>query len=46
MLLDELAAQHFKRRERVLGQASEDAAVVMDGASAELQGLLHTSQEG
>lgn len=45
MPLDKLPMPHFRKQERVLTKAGEEQAVIMDGASAKLQVLLHSSQE-
>lgn len=37
MLLNKLLVPHFRKLERVLGETGEEASVIMDGASAELQ---------
>lgn len=43
--LDKWLVPHFRKQERVLTEAGEEQAVIMDGASAKLQVLLHSSQE-
>lgn len=45
VLLDKLLVPHFRKHKRVLGEVGEEQAVIMDGASAKLQVLLHSSQE-